>query len=67
MSTLTEVASGYRAGRTLPLRVELVRQLKRRRTGGPDGSRKRARRAVALAKGVRIAFGMFNGHRLSGA
>jgi ABC-2 type transport system permease protein len=35
MSTLTEraeVADGYRAGRTLPLRVELVRQLKRRRT-----------------------------------
>src|SRR5919108_864223 len=38
MSTVTdgaepvEVASGYRAGRTLPLRVELVRQLKRRRT-----------------------------------
>ncbi|MEV5954338.1 ABC transporter permease [Streptomyces sp. NPDC051987] len=35
MSPLTEnaaVASGYRAGRTLPLRVELVRQLKRRRT-----------------------------------
>ena len=38
MSTLaesparTEVASGYRAGRTLPLRVEFVRQLKRRRT-----------------------------------
>ncbi|MEU6011129.1 ABC transporter permease [Streptomyces sp. NPDC047453] len=35
MSTLaesSEVASGYRAGRTLPLRVELVRQLKRRRT-----------------------------------
>ncbi|UXY27655.1 ABC transporter permease [Streptomyces sp. HUAS TT20] len=38
MSTLTEhtepveVAFGYRAGRTLPLRVELVRQLKRRRT-----------------------------------
>ncbi|MFD4606093.1 ABC transporter permease [Streptomyces sp. NPDC058464] len=35
MSTLTQkaaVASGYRAGRTLPLRVELVRQLKRRRT-----------------------------------
>ncbi|MFB7327856.1 ABC transporter permease [Streptomyces sp. NPDC056190] len=35
MSTLaesTEVASGYRAGRTLPLRVELARQLKRRRT-----------------------------------
>ncbi|MBV7699318.1 ABC transporter permease [Streptomyces sp. TRM70350] len=37
-STLTErtdskeTASGYRAGRTLPLRVELVRQLKRRRT-----------------------------------
>ncbi|MBX9363442.1 ABC transporter permease [Streptomyces sp. WAC04114] len=27
-----EVAPGYRAGRTLPLRVELVRQLKRRRT-----------------------------------
>ncbi|MEV4341706.1 ABC transporter permease [Streptomyces sp. NPDC049590] len=32
MSTLTEVASGYQAGRTLPLRVELLRQLKRRRT-----------------------------------
>jgi ABC-2 type transport system permease protein len=35
MSTLAEpveVASGYRAGRTLPLRVEVVRQLKRRRT-----------------------------------
>ncbi|WP_046731504.1 ABC transporter permease [Streptomyces humi] len=35
MSTVTEnaaVASGYRAGRTLPLRVELVRQFKRRRT-----------------------------------
>ncbi|MFE1753641.1 ABC transporter permease [Streptomyces anandii] len=38
MSTLTEddvtaqAASGYRPGRTLPLRVELVRQLKRRRT-----------------------------------
>ncbi|MFB0617573.1 ABC transporter permease [Streptomyces sp. AGS-58] len=32
MSTLTEVAPGYRAGRTLPLRVELVRQLTRRRT-----------------------------------
>lgn len=32
MSTLTEVASGYQAGRTLPVRVELVRQLKRRRT-----------------------------------
>ncbi|MFF4898544.1 ABC transporter permease [Streptomyces sp. NPDC001068] len=32
MSTLTEAASGYQAGRTLPLRVELVRQLKRRRT-----------------------------------
>ncbi|MFE6283361.1 ABC transporter permease [Streptomyces sp. NPDC057877] len=28
----TDVASGYRAGRTLPLRVELIRQLKRRRT-----------------------------------
>ncbi|GAA1013773.1 ABC transporter permease [Streptomyces thermogriseus] len=28
----TEAASGYRAGRTLPLRVELTRQLKRRRT-----------------------------------
>jgi ABC-2 type transport system permease protein len=32
MSTLTEVASGYRAGHTLPVRVELIRQLKRRRT-----------------------------------
>ncbi|MFE9306335.1 ABC transporter permease [Streptomyces sp. NPDC088353] len=35
MSTLaesTEAASGYRAARTLPLRVELVRQFKRRRT-----------------------------------
>ncbi|WP_330175771.1 ABC transporter permease [Streptomyces sp. NBC_01498] len=32
MSALTESAPGYRAGRTLPLRVELVRQLKRRRT-----------------------------------
>jgi ABC-2 type transport system permease protein len=35
MSTFTEHtagASGYRAGRTLPPRVELVRQLKRRRT-----------------------------------
>jgi ABC-2 type transport system permease protein len=38
MSTVTdraepvEVADGYRAGRTLPLRVELVRQLTRRRT-----------------------------------
>ncbi|MFE2532468.1 ABC transporter permease [Streptomyces sp. NPDC059371] len=35
MSTLverTETADGYRARRTLPLRVELVRQLKRRRT-----------------------------------
>ncbi|AYN41279.1 ABC transporter permease [Streptomyces dangxiongensis] len=32
MSALTEVAPGYRAGRTLPLRVELVRQLTRRRT-----------------------------------
>ncbi|NJP53369.1 ABC transporter permease [Streptomyces sp. SBST2-5] len=33
-STLTghPEAAGYRAGRTLPLRVELVRQLKRRRT-----------------------------------
>ncbi|WP_230092224.1 ABC transporter permease [Streptomyces olivaceus] len=27
-----EVADGYRAGRTLPVRVELIRQLKRRRT-----------------------------------
>ncbi|MEU2911241.1 ABC transporter permease [Streptomyces massasporeus] len=27
-----EVADGYRAGRTLPFRVELIRQLKRRRT-----------------------------------
>ena len=32
MSTLTEVASGYRTRGTLPLRVELVRQLKRRCT-----------------------------------
>ncbi|MEU5797518.1 ABC transporter permease [Streptomyces lavendulae] len=32
MSTLTEVASGYRTRSTLPLRVELVRQLTRRRT-----------------------------------
>lgn len=32
MSTLTEVASGYRTRGTLPLRVELVRQLTRRRT-----------------------------------
>ncbi|CAK7284441.1 ABC transporter permease [Streptomyces sp. RM1] len=32
MSALTEVASGYRTRHTLPLRVELVRQLKRRRT-----------------------------------
>ncbi|MFG2605869.1 ABC transporter permease [Streptomyces sp. NPDC048514] len=35
MSTLTErteTATGYHAGRTLPLRVELARQLKRRRT-----------------------------------
>lgn len=35
MSTLverTETASGYKAGRTLPLRVELARQVKRRRT-----------------------------------
>ena len=29
---LAERAAGYRAGRTLPLRVELVRQLRRRRT-----------------------------------
>ncbi|MEU6478870.1 ABC transporter permease [Streptomyces sp. NPDC047017] len=32
MSALTEAAPGYRAARTLPLRVELARQLKRRRT-----------------------------------
>ncbi|MFP3991518.1 ABC transporter permease [Streptomyces sp. E11-3] len=32
MSTLTESAPGYRRARTLPLRVEAVRQLKRRRT-----------------------------------
>ncbi|MFS4094590.1 ABC transporter permease [Streptomyces sp. AF1A] len=32
MSTLTETAPGYRTRRTLPLRVELVRQLRRRRT-----------------------------------
>ncbi|MBX7546731.1 ABC transporter permease [Streptomyces sp. NPDC004232] len=32
MSTLAEVASGYQTRHTLPLRVELVRQLKRRRT-----------------------------------
>ncbi|MFI6286452.1 ABC transporter permease [Streptomyces sp. NPDC051018] len=32
MSTLVDSAPGYRAGRTLPLRVEAVRQLKRRRT-----------------------------------
>lgn len=32
MSTLTETASGYRPSSTLPLRVELARQLKRRRT-----------------------------------
>ncbi|MFI1863664.1 ABC transporter permease [Streptomyces jumonjinensis] len=32
MSTLTDSAPGYRARRTLPLRVEAVRQLKRRRT-----------------------------------
>ncbi|GLF93631.1 ABC transporter permease [Streptomyces yaizuensis] len=32
MSTLTESAPGYRARRTLPLRVEAVRQLGRRRT-----------------------------------
>ncbi|KJK59636.1 ABC transporter permease [Saccharothrix sp. ST-888] len=33
MSTLTaDRAEGYRAGRTLPLRVEIIRQLRRRRT-----------------------------------
>ncbi|MFF4099457.1 ABC transporter permease [Streptomyces sp. NPDC001903] len=32
MSTLTEVAHGYRASRTLPLRVEALRQWRRRRT-----------------------------------
>ncbi|MFC9649862.1 MULTISPECIES: ABC transporter permease [unclassified Streptomyces] len=32
MSALMESAPGYRAGRTLPLRVEALRQLKRRRT-----------------------------------
>ncbi|WNO74493.1 ABC transporter permease [Streptomyces sp. AM8-1-1] len=32
MSTLVDSAPGYRARRTLPLRVEAVRQLKRRRT-----------------------------------
>ncbi|MFJ5027536.1 ABC transporter permease [Streptomyces sp. NPDC088560] len=32
MSTLAEVASGYQTRHTLPLRVELVRQFKRRRT-----------------------------------
>ncbi|MFM9445499.1 ABC transporter permease [Streptomyces acidiscabies] len=32
MSTLTETASGYRAARTLPLKVEFARQLGRRRT-----------------------------------
>ncbi|RDG36981.1 ABC transporter permease [Streptomyces corynorhini] len=32
MSALTETAPGYRAGRTLPLRVEALRQLRRRRT-----------------------------------
>jgi ABC-2 type transport system permease protein len=32
MSALLESVSGYRAGRTLPLRVEAVRQLRRRRT-----------------------------------
>ncbi|MFE3823995.1 ABC transporter permease [Streptomyces sp. NPDC059092] len=32
MSALIETAPGYRAGRTLPLRVEALRQLKRRRT-----------------------------------
>ncbi|MFI6693224.1 ABC transporter permease [Streptomyces sp. NPDC050433] len=37
MSALTESAPGYRAGRTLPLRVELVRQLKRRRTMAMGG------------------------------
>lgn len=31
-ATATATASGYRAARTLPLRVELARQLKRRRT-----------------------------------
>lgn len=37
MSTLTESAPGYRAGRTLPFGVELVRQLKRRRTMAMGG------------------------------
>ncbi|MET9554769.1 ABC transporter permease [Streptomyces sp. NPDC006645] len=37
MSALTESAPGYRAGRTLPLRVELLRQLKRRRTMAMGG------------------------------
>ncbi|KUN28114.1 ABC transporter permease [Streptomyces antibioticus] len=32
MTTVTETASGYQPRHTLPLRVELVRQLKRRRT-----------------------------------
>ncbi|MEU7564818.1 ABC transporter permease [Streptomyces fradiae] len=32
MTALLDSAPGYRAGRTLPLRVEAVRQLKRRRT-----------------------------------
>lgn len=32
MSTLVDSAPGYRPGRTLPLRVEAIRQLKRRRT-----------------------------------
>ncbi|MFG2714717.1 ABC transporter permease [Streptomyces goshikiensis] len=32
MSTVTEVAPGYRASRTLPLRVEALRQWRRRRT-----------------------------------
>ncbi|WP_331452558.1 ABC transporter permease [Streptomyces sp. SS162] len=32
MTTLLDSAPGYRAGHTLPLRVEAVRQLKRRRT-----------------------------------
>ncbi|MFE3939234.1 ABC transporter permease, partial [Streptomyces goshikiensis] len=32
MSAVTEVAPGYRASRTLPLRVEALRQWRRRRT-----------------------------------
>ncbi len=32
MTTTAETASNYRAGRTLPLRVEAIRQLRRRRT-----------------------------------